>query len=147
MLSVLKAEDPHHLVIGAIQCADAWMWTDVPSYLQPDSKFMSGAVIPAGAQPRLQLSLDLILWEHYADTLSAGPQGQEWSPHVPPSAAAPAWGADGNAMIRVRVKITNYVLKTMKFVSQTRICVLKMMNFAFKMMDSSRRLVLGGKLW
>jgi hypothetical protein len=62
LYNMLKAADPIHLVIGAIQCSDAWMWTDVPSYLPPTGLNETiYAVIPAGAQPRLQLSLDLIL--------------------------------------------------------------------------------------
>ena len=65
LYNLLKAVDPNHLIIGAIQCSDAWMWTDVPSYLPPDLNDSIGAVIPAGAQPRLQLSLDLILCQSF----------------------------------------------------------------------------------
>ena len=69
----LKAQDPYHLTFGAIQCTDAWMWFDVPSNLQPSAP-VEDPVIPfeGGAhQPRLQLSLDVVLWEHYGDILQS----------------------------------------------------------------------------
>jgi hypothetical protein len=75
LYNLIKHEDPLHLTYGAIQCSTAWMWTDVVSYLPPSAPVKS-AVIPfanGSHQPRLQLSLDVILWEHYSDTLRSGP--------------------------------------------------------------------------
>ena len=47
-------------VSGAIQCANLWMWTDVPSFL-PES----------ATQPPLQLSLDYPMFENYGDGVMA----------------------------------------------------------------------------
>ena len=88
----------HAVTLGAIQCNDAWMWSDVPSYLPPDAVDVPGAVIPLGHQPRLQLSLDVPLWEHYGDVLSDGP------PRSLPSAANPfglAWSENADDCIRL----------------------------------------------
>ena len=52
------------VVIGAIQCANAWMWTDVPSAPTHPDTAPDAAVIPVGVQPRLQLSLDLLMIEN-----------------------------------------------------------------------------------
>ena len=96
--NLLKQLDPLHLTFGAIQCNDAWMWNDVETYLPPDAVDAPGAVIPLGHQPRLQLSLDVPLWEHYGDVLSDGP------PRSLPSSANPfgvAWGENADASIRL----------------------------------------------
>jgi hypothetical protein len=57
---IVKETDPYHVVIGAIQCASLWMWTDVPSYLPPTT-----------TQPPLQLSLDYPMFENYGDGVMA----------------------------------------------------------------------------
>ena len=96
--NLIKELDPYHLTFGAIQCNDAWMWSDVPSYLPPDDVDTPAAVIPQGHQPRLQLSLDVPLWEHYGDVLSDGP------PRSLPSDANPfgvAWSENADACIRL----------------------------------------------
>eukprot|EP01051_Picozoa_sp_SAG22_P016628 SAG22_NODE_2383_length_2632_cov_1.132649_2_plen_355_part_00 len=74
------------------------MWNDVDSYLPPDDDTPGAATIPLGQQPRLQLSLDVPLWEHYGDVLSDGP------PRSLPSAANPfgvAWSENSDACIRL----------------------------------------------
>jgi hypothetical protein len=59
--------DPYHVIIGAMQCTQGfWQWSDVPSFLPPAAPKV-GAVIPAGDQPRLQLSLDVMMWENYRE--------------------------------------------------------------------------------
>jgi hypothetical protein len=98
LYNLLKSLDPLHLVLGAIECNDAWMWTDVASYEPPDPP-APGPVIPLGAQPRLQLSLDVILWEHYVATLADGPP-QGGAGGGGGGRGRTPWGADGNAMIR-----------------------------------------------
>ena len=57
LYNLLKEQDPYHIVAGAIQCSNAWMWTDVPSVPVAPDAIPAAAVIPVGAQPRLQLSL------------------------------------------------------------------------------------------
>ena len=67
LYNAIKAVDPWHIVIGALNGDQVfWQWSDYTSYLEPAAP-THGAVIPAGAQPRLQLALDLILWEDYRE--------------------------------------------------------------------------------
>ena len=53
----LKELDPYRLLFGAVQCQNAWMWSDVASFLAPSN-----------LQPRLQLGLDVVLYENYVQT-------------------------------------------------------------------------------
>ena len=63
MYNAVKAIDPWHIIIGALQCMqEFWQWSDYTSFLEPAVP-TPGAVIPVGAQPKLQLALDLIMWE------------------------------------------------------------------------------------
>jgi hypothetical protein len=65
LYNMIKTLDPYHIIVGALQCYGAfWQWTDVMSEEAP-GKPTVGAVIPVGEQPRLQLSLDVIMWEDY----------------------------------------------------------------------------------
>jgi hypothetical protein len=84
LYNLIKAQDPHHVVVGAIQCANAWMWTDVPSFpVLPDHQNgTAAAVIPVGVQPRLQLSLDVLLVENYDTVLADHGGGGSWSTGV-----------------------------------------------------------------
>ena len=55
------------------------MWTDVPSApTAPDKVPDNTAVIPIGVQPRLQLSLDLLMMENYAGLVSQHAGGGSW---------------------------------------------------------------------
>jgi hypothetical protein len=56
------------------------MWTDVPSapLVPPDAVPNATAVIPVGVQPRLQLSLDMLLIENYAGLVSEHAGGGAW---------------------------------------------------------------------
>jgi hypothetical protein len=69
LYNAIKAVDPWHIVIGALQCDQLfWQWSDYRSFLEPSKPpTQVGAVIPAGAQPRLQLALDVIMWEDYRE--------------------------------------------------------------------------------
>ena len=67
LYNAVKAVDPWHIVTGALQGDQVfWQWSDYKSYIEPATP-TAGAVIPVGAQPRLQLALDLILWEDYRE--------------------------------------------------------------------------------
>ena len=67
LYNAVKRVDPWHIVTGALQGDQVfWQWSDYTSYLQPATPTRS-AVIPDGTQPRLQLALDLILWEDYRE--------------------------------------------------------------------------------
>ena len=68
LYNAIKTLDPWHIVTGSLQCTGAfWRWTDVASEAAPGHAASSTAVIPLGVQPRLQLALDMILWEDYHD--------------------------------------------------------------------------------
>jgi hypothetical protein len=54
------------------------MWTDVPSAPTAPDKVPDNAVIPIGVQPRLQLSLDLLMMENYAGLVSQHAGGGSW---------------------------------------------------------------------
>lgn len=63
MYNAVKAIDPWHIIIGALQCMqEFWQWSDYASFLEPAAP-TPAATIPVGAQPKLQLALDLIMWE------------------------------------------------------------------------------------
>jgi hypothetical protein len=65
MYNAVKAIDPWHIIIGALQCMqEFWQWSDYPSFLEPAAATPT-ATIPVGVQPKLQLSLDLIMRENY----------------------------------------------------------------------------------
>ena len=69
---LLKTLDPYHVTIGAVNCGNSWMFTDqTPSFLPPEGgdQILSMPTIPEQTQPRLQLSLDVIMQENYATTL------------------------------------------------------------------------------
>ena len=67
LYNAIKTLDPWHIVTGSLQCTGAfWRWTDVASEAAPGHA-ATAAVIPLGVQPRLQLALDMILWEDYHD--------------------------------------------------------------------------------
>ena len=65
--SILKATDPYHLVTGAVNCDDVWMFNEVAAVGLPQSnKSEQGVVtIPFGRQPRKQLALDCPMIENY----------------------------------------------------------------------------------
>jgi hypothetical protein len=76
LYNLIKQLDPYHLVTGAVQCHNLWMWSDVPAYpphgLAPAEAqaYRSGSCVPSvGSQPPLQLSLDLIMAENYGQQL------------------------------------------------------------------------------
>jgi hypothetical protein len=76
--SYIKSIDPLHIVAGAVQCSNLWMFSDVPAWppAAPSPAVAAAArsesCMPrAGTQPPLQLSLDLILTENYAEPLTA----------------------------------------------------------------------------
>ena len=60
IFNIIKSVDPFHLVAGAVNCDDTWMFNEVPSIGLPPSNesLMAGSVIDWGLQPRNQLSLD-----------------------------------------------------------------------------------------
>ena len=78
LYSYIKHLDPLHIVAGAVQCSNLWMFSDVPAWppAAPSASVAAatrtGSCVPQrGTQPALQLSLDLILTENYAETLEA----------------------------------------------------------------------------
>ena len=95
LFNAIKQLDPYHIVVGALQCwSGFWQFSDVLSATGcpgPDSPChpqswdsyqpTEGAVIPLGESPRLQLSLDVIMWEDYHQfdypPLSDAPIGKE----------------------------------------------------------------------
>lgn len=81
LYNFIKSLAPTKLVVGAIQCDNAWMWTDVPSApVHPDgaSGVENASVIPIGVQPRLQLSLDVLMMENYNGLVSQHAGGGSW---------------------------------------------------------------------
>lgn len=106
LYNAIKQLDPFHIIVGALQCWSAfWQWSDVlsatgcpgsDSPCRPQSwdsyQPAKGAVIPVGEDPRLQLSLDVIMWEDYHQfdypPLSDAPLGKEvrrgtyWEPLI-----------------------------------------------------------------
>ena len=63
LYNAIKLLDPWHIVVGSLQCTGAfWQWTDVSSEIAPQNT-IAAAEIPVGVQPRLQLSLDVMMWE------------------------------------------------------------------------------------
>ena len=84
MYNLVKSIDPMHAVTGAVQCANAWLWSDVPSSRPPDPAIVTAAIIPFTAQPQLQLGMDFFCTENYKQLLKQhagdgtwGPQGGE----------------------------------------------------------------------
>ena len=67
--NAIKEIDPWHVIVGALQCTQGlWQWSDVPSYLPPAATAAPAppsAVMRWQSQPRLQLSLDVLVWEDY----------------------------------------------------------------------------------
>lgn len=68
LYNLVKSHVPTKIIAGAIQCSNTWMWTDVPSAPTAPDVTPDAAVIPVGVQPRLQLSLDLLLMENCKKT-------------------------------------------------------------------------------
>ena len=57
-------------ITGAAQCANSWMWNDVPSAQAPEpAGGTKKAVIPFSAQPQLQLGQDFFCQENYKQQL------------------------------------------------------------------------------
>lgn len=76
LYSYIKEIDPFHIVAGAVQCSNLWMFSDIPAFppaapsASAAAETRSGSCVPrTGTQPPLQLSLDLILTENYAEPL------------------------------------------------------------------------------
>jgi hypothetical protein len=72
----LKALDPLHVTFGSVNCNSPWLFSDKPSVLPPGAKAALAVVLPAGTQPRTQLSLDVPLLQNYVAKLS-GQTGTE----------------------------------------------------------------------
>ena len=75
----IKALDPYHIVIGASDCADNYVFSDVPSAPVKPTAALSDAVIGFGKQPHTQLSLDYIMIENYGG-------GRRYTSTLPPTA-------------------------------------------------------------
>eukprot|EP00948_MAST-09A_sp_MAST-9A-sp1_P003502 g3502.t1 len=76
---LIKAHDPYHLTIGAVNCGNGWMFTDqTPSFLAPETN-TSVPLIPLAKQPILQLSLDIVMQENYGITLLGHSGTGEWT--------------------------------------------------------------------
>ena len=58
--NIIKALDPYHVVIGASDCADNYIFSDVRSSETPTAA-LSEPVIQFGQQPHTQLSLDYVM--------------------------------------------------------------------------------------
>ena len=112
LYNLIKSIDPYHLILGAIQCTNAWMWSDVESYVPSSPPTPGAAVIPFGHQPALQLSLDSTMWEDYYAGLdtppwpdprppsSSPPATTAAAPVSPPQVAARLWGEDVDNPVR-----------------------------------------------
>lgn len=59
----IKELDPYHAVVGAVQCAPSWSFSDSLSQIRPTAN-LSNPVIGLGEQPATQLSLDIIMQEN-----------------------------------------------------------------------------------
>jgi hypothetical protein len=91
--NIIKQLDPYHVVIGASDCGDVWTFFDnavtctnrngtEPKFpwdiCPPPTADTSLAVIPFGAQPTTQLSLDYLLQENYAGGLASHAGRGHW---------------------------------------------------------------------
>ncbi len=77
-----KALDPYHVVIGASDCADNYIFSDVPSLPVEPTATLSDAIIGFGQQPHTQLSLDYVMIENYGGGLPGHRNGGTWSTGV-----------------------------------------------------------------
>ena len=62
----IKKHDPYHVVIGASDCSDNYIFSDISAtkpVVEPTAK-LSDAVIGFGQQPHTQLSLDYVMIEN-----------------------------------------------------------------------------------
>ena len=76
---LIKNLDPYHVTVGAANCGDSWMFSDVtPSWLTPEKNILSMQNIPEAIQPNLQLSLDVIMQENYNYMLSIHDGNGTW---------------------------------------------------------------------
>eukprot|EP00039_Didymoeca_costata_P017633 m.326957 g.326957 ORF g.326957 m.326957 type:complete len:686 (-) comp16563_c0_seq2:5534-7591(-) len=67
LYNLIKSADPYHITTGAIQCHNAWLWSDVPS------------LIPGvDNNPLLQLSLDYPMIENYGAVLMSHGDSGTW---------------------------------------------------------------------
>ena len=78
----IKALDPYHVVIGASDCADNYIFSDVPSLPVEPTATLSDAIIGFGQQPHTQLSLDYVMIENYGGGLPGHRNGGTWSTGV-----------------------------------------------------------------
>eukprot|EP01043_Picozoa_sp_COSAG02_P009686 COSAG02_NODE_331_length_24480_cov_22.114720_22_plen_286_part_00 len=63
--TALKAIDQYHPTFGSVNCDSPWLFSDNPSFLPANPSASSFPILPAGAQPASQLSLDVPLVENY----------------------------------------------------------------------------------
>jgi hypothetical protein len=59
LFNEIKAIDPHHLTFGAIQCADAWMWTEC---VYPQYQLVTAATIYVSASALTVCVVDYLVW-------------------------------------------------------------------------------------
>ena len=69
-------------MIGASDCADNYIFSDVPSSPVQPTADLSDAMIKFGQQPHTQLSLDYVMIENYGGGLSGHRNGGTWSTGV-----------------------------------------------------------------
>eukprot|EP01051_Picozoa_sp_SAG22_P015736 SAG22_NODE_2102_length_3010_cov_2.033322_2_plen_803_part_00 len=102
--TLLKALDPYHATIGAMDCGDLWSFSDVDSYLNATAK-LSEPALPIGQQPATQLSLDVLMYENYEEALSAHSDTGGWDGTA---AGIPGWawagGLDNDGRLRHGVR-------------------------------------------
>ena len=79
--NIIKSLDPYHAVIGASDCADNYVFSDVRSS-EPPTAVLSEPVISFGQQPHTQLSLDYIMIENYGGGLTGHRNGGSWATGV-----------------------------------------------------------------
>lgn len=76
---LIKDLDPYHVTIGAVDCGNSWMFTDTaPSWLDPQKNIVSMRNIPEATQPKLQLSLDVVMQENYDLNLTSHGGNGTW---------------------------------------------------------------------
>lgn len=83
----IRALDPYHVITGAANCADSFIWSDTASTPVAPTANLSLPVIAFGDQPATQLSLDYILQENYGGNLASKAGDGTW---------AGGRGGDGN---------------------------------------------------
>eukprot|EP01051_Picozoa_sp_SAG22_P013707 SAG22_NODE_1566_length_4109_cov_1.659102_2_plen_157_part_00 len=90
----MKDIDPYHVTIGAVNCAQGFMFKDYgPS---EDAPTVGRDQIWMGAgQPILQLSLDVVMHENYGSSIAGHAGTGRWNN----SFGLPALGGDGNLRV------------------------------------------------